>query len=60
MTKKVSQASGKTKVISLNLPLDIAKLLEQYAAEEDRSMSVQAVRIIREHYALRKQQWWQA
>jgi hypothetical protein len=43
-----------TKVIYLNLPVDVAALLEAEAAAEDRPISVQAGRIIKQYFDAKK------
>ncbi len=41
---------GDTKVVYLNLPVDVATKLAAEAEAEDRPMSVQAARIIKQHF----------
>jgi hypothetical protein len=43
-----------TKVIYLNLPVDVAALLEAEAAAEERPTSVQAGRIIKQYFDAKK------
>jgi hypothetical protein len=43
-----------TKVIYLNLPVDVAALLEAEAAAEERPISVQAGRIIKQYFDAKK------
>ena len=54
-SKKAARAAAdaESKVLYLNLPLDVAALLEAEAIAEDRPMSVQAARIIRAHFEKR-------
>jgi hypothetical protein len=43
-------ARVETKVIWLNLPVAVAALLEEEATAEDRPMSVQAGRILKQYF----------
>ena len=54
-SKKAARVAkdAETKVLYLNLSMDIAAKLEAEAAAEDRPMSVQAARIIRAHFGKR-------
>jgi hypothetical protein len=49
-----SDAKVETKVIYLNLPLGVAAQLEAEAAAEDRPLSVQAGRIIKQYFDNKK------
>lgn len=44
------EAKADTRVIYLNLPCDVAALLEAEAEAEDRPISVQAGRIIKQYF----------
>jgi hypothetical protein len=46
----VGDAKTQTRVIYLNLPIDIAAKLEAEAKAEDRPISVQAARILRQYF----------